>query len=524
MKLNSLIRTRFAPSPTGFLHIGSLRTALYTYLFAKQSGGQFILRLEDTDLERLVEGAAEAIYNGLKWAGLNYDEGPDVGGPFGPYVQSKRLDLYKKYANELIKNGNAYYCFCSDETLEQMRQEQIAKKQAPKYDRRCLKLRDEEVKQKLTANEPRVIRMKIPEKRIIEFTDIVRGKVAYNTNELDDQVLLKSDGYPTYHLAVVVDDHLMQISHVTRTEEWLPSTPKHILLYEYFGWEAPAWAHLPLLLNPDKTKMSKRKGDVMVGDYIKKGYLPEAMINFLAFLGWNPGLPAEALAKAGTEKEIYSMQELLKDFSLEKVHKAGAIFNIEKLNWYNQYYMRQIPLDKLTELCIPYLIENDLIVPKFDHSFDIAAMKGPFTVKDFETCLTKEKISFDYIKKAVALEQERSKTLSEIGESVKFFFEEPQYDKSLLFWKDTSEEEIKKSLQTLQKIISDITEKKFKKENLQEIIMPEAEKLSNRGIMLWPLRAALSGQKASPGPFEIAEVLGKEKTFERISFAIKKLD
>jgi len=316
----------------------------------------------------------------------------------------------------------------------------------------------------------------------------------------------------------------MQISHVTRTEEWLPSTPKHILLYEYFGWEAPAWAHLPLLLNPDKTKMSKRKGDVMVGDYIKKGYLPEAMINFLAFLGWNPGLPAEALAKAGTEKEIYSMQELLKDFSLEKVHKAGAIFNIEKLNWYNQYYMRQIPLDKLTELCIPYLIENDLIVPKFDHSFDIAAMKGPFTVKDFETCLTKEKISFDYIKKAVALEQERSKTLSEIGESVKFFFEEPQYDKSLLFWKDTSEEEIKKSLQTLQKIISDITEKKFKKENLQEIIMPEAEKLSDRGIMLWPLRAALSGQKASPGPFEIAEVLGKEKTFERISFAIKKLD
>lgn len=513
------IRTRFAPSPTGFLHIGSLRTALYTYLFAKQNNGQFILRLEDTDIDRLVEGAAEAIYNGLKWAGLNYDE--------GPYMQSTRLSIYRAHVDELINKNKAYYCFCSNETLEQMRQEQIAKKQAPKYDRRCLKLSADEIQSRLKNKEPYVIRMKIPENRVIEFDDIVRGKVSYNTNELDDQVLLKSGGYPTYHLAVVVDDHLMQISHVTRTEEWLPSTPKHILLYEYFGWQPPLWAHLPLLLNPDKTKMSKRKGDVAVEEYIKNGYLPEAMINFLAFLGWNPGLPAESASlakKAGTEKEIYSMQELLKDFSLEKVHKAGAIFNIEKLNWYNQYYMRKLPLDKLTELCIPYLIENDLIVPKFDHSFDIAAMKGLFTVKDFETCQTKEKISFDYIKKAVALEQERSKTLSEIGESVKFIFQEPEYDKSLLFWKDTPEKEIKKSLQTLQKIISDIPEKKFKKENLQQIIMPEAEKLGDRGVMLWPLRAALSGQKASPGPFEIADVLGKSKTLDRISLAIKKLD
>lgn len=511
---NSIIRTRFAPSPTGYLHIGGLRTALYSYLFAKQNNGQFILRLEDTDTERLVEGAADAIYDGLKWAGLNYDEGPDIGGDFGPYVQSKRLDLYKKYANELIEKGHAYYCFCTEETLEQMRAEQIAKKQAPKYDRRCLNLSADEIQSRLKNNEPHVIRMKIPENRVIEFGDIVRGKVAYNTNELDDQILLKSDGYPTYHLAVVVDDHLMQISHVTRTEEWLPSTPKHILLYEYFGWEPPRWAHLPLLLNPDKTKMSKRKGDVAVEDYIKKGYLPEAMINFLAFLGWNPG----------TEKEIYSMEELLKDFSLQKVHKAGAIFNIEKLNWYNQYFMRQMPLVKLTELCLPFLIENGLIIPKFDHGFEIAAMKGPFTVKEFVTCQTKEKISFEYIKKVVALERERARNLLEIGESVTFFFENLEYDKLLLFWKDTPKKEIKKSLLELQKIISEISEKKFTKENLQEIIMPEAQKLPNRGIMLWPLRAALSGQKASPGPFEIAEVLGKEKTLARINKAIQKFN
>jgi glutamyl-tRNA synthetase len=506
------IRTRFAPSPTGYLHIGSLRTALYTYLFAKQNKGQFILRLEDTDVERQVEGAEEKIYEGLKWAGLDYDEGPDIGGPFKPYVQSKRLELYRKYADELIKKSHAYYCFCTDEELEKMREEQIAKKMAPKYDRRCLNLPAGKVQSRLENNEPHVIRMKIPEDRKIEFEDIVRGNVIYNSNELDDQVLLKSDGYPTYHLAVVVDDHLMQISHVTRTEEWLPSTPKHILLYEYFGWEPPLWAHLPLLLNPDKSKMSKRKGDVAVEDYIKKGYLADAMINFLAFLGWNPG----------SEKEIFSMEELLKDFSLEKVHKAGAIFNIEKLNWYNQNYMRRMALEKLTELCIPYLVGNDLVTPKFDHGFEIAAMKGPFVVKEFTACQTNEKISFDYIKKAVALGRERAKTLSEIGESIKFFFEKPEYQKSLLFWKDTPEEDLKNALEILDKLISEITEKSFTKENLQELIMPEAQKLKNRGVMLWPFRVALTGLAASPGPFEIAEVLGREKTIQRIKKAIEK--
>lgn len=484
------VRTRFAPSPTGYLHIGSLRTALYSYLFAKQNGGQFVLRLEDTDVNRYVEDAAEKIYEGLKWAGLQYDEGPDVDGPYGPYVQSQRLNIYKKYTEELVDKGHAYYCFCTDETLEQMRQEQTARKQAPKYDRRCCKLSKEEIKERLKANEPHVVRMKIPEGRKIEFDDIVRGKISYNSDELDDQVLLKSDGYPTYHLAVVVDDHLMEISHVTRTEEWLPSTPKHILLYEYFGWELPKFAHLPLLLNPDKTKMSKRKGDVALEDYIKKGYLPEAMVNYLAFLGWNPGSPAKALATAGKEKEIYSMEELLKDFDLHKVHKAGAVFNIEKLNWYNQYYIKKLSDEELLEKCKTYLVKDA------------------------------KKFSDKQIIKMINLEKERAKTLFEIGEGVKFYFETPQFDGNLLIWKNMTEEEIKKSLKNSHKIISEIPDDEFNLETIKSSLMSEAELYENRGALLWPLRVALSGQKNSPPPFEIIDILGKKETINRIAKAL----
>ncbi|MBU2036985.1 glutamate--tRNA ligase [Patescibacteria group bacterium] len=483
MSSKNQVRTRFAPSPTGYLHIGGLRTALYAYLIAKQASGQFVLRLEDTDLERYVAGAAEAIYSGLKWAGLHYDEGPDIGGPYAPYVQSQRLDTYKKYANELVAKGHAYYCFCDKKTLEEMRQEQVAKKQAPKYDRLCFSLSQEKIDVKLKAGEPHVVRMKIPAGRVIEVNDLVRGKVSYKSEELDDQVLLKSDGYPTYHLAVVVDDHLMKISHVTRTEEWLPSTPKHILLYEYFGWQIPQFAHFPLILNPDKTKMSKRTGDVAMGNYIKKGYLPEAMINYLAFLGWNPG----------TAKEIYSMEELLKEFSLERVHKAGAIFNIEKLNWYNGHYIKQMPLDKLTGMCIPYLPDP---------------VSHP------------ERSEGSKIKKIVALEQERLQVLSEIGEHTAFFFALPPFDKALLKWKEMNDEEIKKSLDMAKDIITNTPDSEFTKEKLSETLLAEAAKMPNKGYLLWPLRVALSGQKNSPPPFDIAEILGKEESLERIKTAV----
>lgn len=488
------VRTRFAPSPTGYLHIGGLRTALYAYLFAKQHNGQFVLRLEDTDTERYVEGAAKAIYSGLKWAGIEYDEGPDIGGSYAPYVQSQRLETYRKYAQELIDKGHAYYCFCDKEALEKMRNEQIAGKQAPKYDRRCLTLPKNEIDAKLKASEPHVIRMKIPGNRVLKFNDIVRGELVFNTNELDDQVLLKSDGYPTYHLAVVIDDHLMKISHITRTEEWLPSTPKHILLYEYFSWEMSQFAHLPLLLNTDKTKISKRKGDVAVGDYIKKGYLPQAMINYLVFLGWNPGTEKEIYLEEKITDEKESLQKLLqnlmRDFDLNKAHKAGAIFNVEKLNWFNQFYIRKLSEELLLEKCLPYLSENKI---------------------DFSNA---------QIIKMLNLEKERAKTLSEIGYGVKFFFELPQYEVSLLIWKNTPIENIKNTLKILCDIVEKITDNNFTKEKLQEIIMPEAEKLENKGTMLWPFRVALSGQKASPGPFEIAEVLEKKETLKRLNGAL----
>ena len=478
----SKVRTRFAPSPTGYLHIGGLRTALYSYLFAKQHNGQFILRLEDTDQKRFVEDAAQAIYDGLAWAGINCDEGPNVGGEYGPYIQSERLELYKKYAQELIDKDHAYYCFCDETTLEAMRNEQVAKKLAPKYDRRCLALSKEDAAIRLQQNQPHVIRMKIPSGRIIEVNDIVRGKVTYKSDDLDDQILIKSDGFPTYHLALIVDDHLMGITHVTRTEEWLPSTPKHILLYEYFGWEAPQWAHLPLLLNTDKTKMSKRKGDVAVGDYVKKGYLPEAMINYLAFLGWNPG----------TEKEIFSMEELLQDFKLEKVHKAGAVFNIEKLNWYNSYYLRQLPENELLEKFRSYLPENNIF-------------------------------GDEQIKKMLNLEKERSSNLLDIAESLKFFFQLAPYDQNLLKWKEMNSEEIKKSLEKSKDIISSLDEKDFVKENITQILLAEAINWNNKGELLWPLRVALSGQKNSPPPFDIIEILGKKESLSRIESAISLL-
>lgn len=483
------IRVRFAPSPTGFLHIGGLRTALYSYLFAKQNGGKFILRIEDTDQKRYIEGTAEVIYSGLKWAGLQYDEGPDIGGSYGPYIQSQRLELYKNYADKLLEDNNAYHCFCSEKTLEQMRQEHIAGNKIPKYDRRCLKLGNEEVQKKLKLGESFTIRMKIPDSRIIEIEDIVRGRMVFNTNEIDDQILLKSDGYPTYHLAVVVDDRLMKISYVIRSEEWLPSTPKHILLYEYFGWEPPKWAHLPLILNPDKTKMSKRKGDVSVESYIEKGYLPEAMINFLAFLGWNPG----------TNKEIYSLKELIKDFSLEKVHKSGAVFNIDKLNWLNGYYLRKMPLNELTKKITPLLEKGGLV--------------------------KRNGYNFEYIKKIVELERPRLTNLGEIGERSEFFFKIPQYDIGLLVWRDMLFKDVASSLKVSLEALSKVDNSYFNRKNLGAILLKESEKAKSKdkGRLLWPLRVALTGLQKSPSPFEILEILGKEESIKRIEAAIKKL-
>lgn len=340
-----IVRTRFAPSPTGYLHVGGLRTALFNYLFARRHGGRFILRIEDTDQARYVEGATEQLLASLKWAGLQYDEGPDAGGGYGPYVQSQRVEIYRQHAEKLLNSGHAYYCFCTPEELEAMRERQAAQGSTPKYDGTCRRLSQDEVNKKLSANVPRVVRMKMPPDGETVVEDLIRGTISFQNELIDDQILLKSDGFPTYHLANVVDDHLMGITHIIRGEEWLLSVPKHVQLYKSFGWEPPKMAHLSLLLNPDRSKLSKRQGDVAVEDYRDKGYLPQALINFVALLGWNPG----------TDQEIFTLEELVNAFSLERVNKAGAVFDLAKLNWMNGQYLRQLSEDEAVEFLTPFL-------------------------------------------------------------------------------------------------------------------------------------------------------------------------
>ncbi len=340
------VRVRFAPSPTGYVHIGSLRTALFNFLFARHNGGKNILRIEDTDQTRKVEGAVENLLSSLGRLGITFDEGPVSGGDSGPYYQSDRLNIYRKYCNVLLENGNAYYAFETQEELDEMRRLQQLEGKQTMYDRRGRDLSPEEVSEKLASGIPHVVRLKVPLGEEIRFNDLIKGNIKIDTDIVDDQILLKSDGFPTYHLANVVDDHLMNITHIIRGEEWITSVPKHILTYRALGWEVPQMAHVPLILNPDKTKLSKRQGDVAVEDYLKKGYLKEALVNFIALLGWNPG--------EGEEKEFYSIDELIQAFTLEKVQTSGAVFNIDKLNWMNNSYIKNYDIDALTELSLPF--------------------------------------------------------------------------------------------------------------------------------------------------------------------------
>ncbi|MBI5732269.1 MAG: glutamate--tRNA ligase, partial [Candidatus Magasanikbacteria bacterium] len=388
------IRVRFAPSPTGYLHIGSLRTALFNYLFARQKGGDFILRIEDTDQTRYVAGAVEQLIAALNQMGLAYDEGPILKngkitekGDWGPYFQSQRTAFYQKYADKLIESGRAYYCFCAAERLEKLRQTQQLNKQPTIYDGSCRRLSAADCQKKIRDKVPYVIRLKVPKKGKTKFHDLIRGEVEFENKLIDDQIILKSDGFPTYHLANVVDDCLMKISHVIRGEEWLPSMPKHILLYQAFGWEPPRFAHLPLLLNPDKSKLSKRQGDVAVEDYLKKGYLPEALLNFVALLGWNPG----------TEREIFNLKELVEIFDLARVQKAGAIFNLQKLDWLNAQFIKKKTLKELVKISLPFLKKAGLI--------------------------KKSGEEMEKIEKIAVLERARLNRLSDLPELAKFFFQ-----------------------------------------------------------------------------------------------------
>ena len=514
------IRTRFAPSPTGFLHIGSTRTALFNFLFTKKYQGRFILRIEDTDPLRSKPKFEENIIESLKWLGIEWDEGPIANaqnqkskiknqkyiGDYGPYRQSERGDIYAKYLEKLLKDGKAYYCFCSEEELEARRQEQMSRGEPPQYDGRCAKLSSGTVKKKLAEGKPSIIRFKVPTKKI-SFNDMIRGKIEFDTSLLGDIPIAKDLASPLYNFAVVVDDFEMKISHVIRGEDLLPNTPKQILLQEALNFPKVQYGHLPLILGPDRSKLSKRHGATAVSDYRKTGYLPETIINFLAFLGWNPG----------TEREIYSLASLIKEFSISRVQKSAAIFNIKRLDFLNGFYLRQKSLEKLTELCISYLIQEGLIEPIFKSKNYPPAYGGMNITQEYRIVETKEEVTLDYLKEIVFIYQERLKKLSEIIELTDFFFKDKlEYEKQLLYWKDTTNEEVVFSLDKLIEILSKIKKDDWNKENLENILILEAERIGDRGKILWPLRAAITGKEASAGPFDIAGILGKEKTLKRL--------
>jgi glutamyl-tRNA synthetase len=488
------VRTRFAPSPTGYLHVGGLRTALYAFLFARKHGGKFLLRIEDTDQKRFVEGAMENLIDTLHWVGLDYDEGPGKDGPHGPYVQSQRNDKYETASRELLEKGQAYQCFCTPEELDEMRKRQESRHEAPMYDRRCLKLSKEEIREKLEAKTPYVIRQLIPEGMLI-IDDHIRGKVRFDSKTIDDQVLVKSDGFPTYHLANVVDDHDMEITHVIRGEEWLPSTPKHIWLYQSFGWTPPEYAHIPLLLNPDRTKLSKRQGDVSVEEYIKKGYLKEAIINFIAFLGWHPG--------KGIEKEIYSLEELIEAFSLENVHKSGAIFNLEKLDWFNWQWRRRKFLEEVD--CNPSR-RTSLLLEQCNSYLDAGYEKNAELLsRALKT--TEEKILQDPKK---------------VNDYIQFYFEAPSFKPEIVY-----NEKMKVDAQTVKLVLpeaisalSQLRESDWSEENIKSVLIGVVAKLAvKNGQVFWPVRAILTGEQFSPGVFEVVWALGKGETLRRLSFA-----
>lgn len=476
MPSSNTIRVRFAPSPTGYLHIGGLRTALYNVLFARRHGGVFALRIEDTDRARLVPGATEKLMETLTALGLGWDE--------GPVVQSQRLALYAEHVARLVEGGKAYPCFCTPEELEAMRQAQAARKEPPMYDGRCRTLSRDARASRIAAGTPHVIRLAVPRERgEVVFTDAIRGEIRFPTASIDDAVLSKSDGFPTYHLANVVDDHDMRISHVIRGEEWISSTPKHVLLYEAFGWTPPAFAHLPLLLNADRSKLSKRQGDVAVEDYLAKGYLPEALLNFVALLGWNPT----------GEREVYTLDELVGHFDLAKVNASGAVVNFEKLDWLNAQYLRALPADRLAAMAA-----EELRKAGYDGRLDDAR----------------------WLAGVVALAKDRLVRMPQLPEIVPFLFRGPaEHDPSLLVWKKSDPARTRAALDGLAawfEAYAGEWSAAAIEEGLKAWIA--AQGLQN-GDVLWPLRVALTGLPASPGPFEIAPLLSRDDVVRRIKQA-----
>jgi glutamyl-tRNA synthetase len=482
------VRVRFAPSPTGFPHVGNIRTAMFNWLLARHSGGKLILRIEDTDVARRVDGAVEAIMEGLRWLGLDWDEGPDIGGDYGPYYQSQRLELYRAAAERLIEQGDAYYCYCSPERLEEVRAEQARLKQPPGYDRLCRNLTKEECARKEAEGIAPVVRFKTPLDGQTSYNDVIYGDVVFEHSTIDDFVLLKSDGYPTYHLANVVDDHAMKISHVIRAEEWISSTPRHLLLYKALGFEPPLYVNHPMILGPDRAKLSKRHGAVSILDYREMGYLPQTMFNFLSLIGWS----------LDDKTELMSRQELIDNFSLERIGKTGAIFNKEKLDWMNGVYIRGLTADEFFDAAQPYLMD------------DLEAGKAVIAEEG-------------YVRAVLPLVQERAKTLLEVVELTRFFFvEDLAYDAAMLIGKNMDAGATLKALKAAQDKLTPL--KAFDHDSLEAVLRPLAPELGLKtGQLFGVLRVAVTGQTAAPPLFETMAVLGRDRCLRRIEAALKML-
>ena len=478
------VRTRFAPSPTGYMHLGNLRSALYTYLFAKANGGKFILRIEDTDQSRYVPGAVDMIYRTLKSIGMQWDEGPDVGGDYGPYVQSERKNMYLPYAEQLVKAGKAYYCFCTEEELAARREEAQKRGETFKYDKHCLHLSEEEVRRRLEAGEPYVIRQNVPEHGEASFDDVLYGHIAVDCADLDDMILIKADGMPTYNFANVIDDHTMGITHVMRGNEYLSSTPKYNLLYDAFGWEKPTYIHMTPIMRDATHKLSKRDGDAYFEDYINKGYLKEAIVNYVALLGWNPG----------DEREFFTMDELVKAFSVDGMSKSPAIFDVNKLTWMNAEYVRRLTPEQFTEYALPYY--------------------------------EKAGVSAEHADLLARILQQRTEVFTQIPEMLDFIPKLPDYDAELFTNKKskTNPEIAKHVLEIAIEALDALPA--WEEQPIHDTLLGLAEKEGMKnGTMLWPVRIALAGKQVTPGgAIEIAILLGREESMRRLHVGLDKLN
>jgi len=466
---------RFAPSPTGALHIGSVRTILYNYLFARQRDGTLILRVEDTDQDRLVAGAIDSIYDGLHWLGIGWHEGPQEGGPHAPYVQSERLPLYQKHAQELIEKGAAYYCFCSKERLAAVRAEQEARKEPTRYDRHCRNIPPAEAAER-AKTEPHVIRLKAPDEGTLAIDDLVHGHIEWQADTIEDQVLLKSDGFPTYHLAVVIDDHVMEISHIMRGDEWVASVPKHLLIYGAFGWDVPPMAHVPSVLGPDGKKLSKRHGSTAVSQFREDGYLPEALINYLALVGWSPG----------TEDEVFSMDDLIRVWKIEQVQSAGGKWDKERLDFFNGVWIRKLSVDELVRRLEPF------VSAEWDRA--ILTRIAPHI-------------------------QERMKTLKDAKDQIRFLFtDDIGYESKLLIPKKSDRVSTAEALAQARAVISGL--EPFTAAVIKPALEGLAEQLGwSRRDLNGAIRIAITGRDVGPPLYESLEVLGKEKSLKRIEMA-----